>query len=69
MDSSRRSFRPARRPSRLGIGLTFVLLTALLVWRLAVPGSPFWLDLVALVVVGALLLAVRTVLRDSRGRD
>ena len=58
----------ARRPSRLGLGLTFVLLTALLVWRLAVPASPLWLDLAVLAGVGMFLLAVRAVLRAPRNR-
>lgn len=69
MLSSRPPIRPMRRPSRLGLGLTFALLTALLVWRLAVPGSPLWLDLAALLVVAVFLLGFRIVWRSSHGRS
>jgi len=57
--------RPTRRPSRRGLIVTFCLLIGLLVWRLALPASPLWLDLAALAGVGALLLLARLGLRES----
>jgi len=51
--------RPARRPSRLGLTLTFILLFGLLIWRWAVPGASLWLDAALLAIVGVALLAVR----------
>jgi hypothetical protein len=58
--------RSTRRPSRLGLIITFCLLIGLLIWRLALPASPLWLDLVALAGVGALLLLIKVALRYSR---
>lgn len=57
--------RSTRRPSRLGLILAFCLLIGLLIWRLAFPASPLWLDLAALVGVGALLLVARLALRHA----
>jgi hypothetical protein len=57
--------RATRRPSRVGLIVTFCLLIGLFVWRLVLPASPLWLDLAALVGVGALLLLARLALRDS----
>jgi NhaP-type Na+/H+ or K+/H+ antiporter len=57
--------RATRRPSRLGLIVTFCLLIGLLVWRLALPASPLWLDLAVLAGVGALLLLARRALRNS----
>lgn len=41
------------------------MLTGLLVWRIAVPRSPLWLDLVALAGVAMVVLTVKQVLRGS----
>jgi len=60
--------RSTRRPSRLGLIVTFCLLTGLLIWRLALPASPLWLDFAALTGVGALLLLVRRALRNVRSK-
>ena len=60
--------RSARRPSRLGLIVTFCLLTGLLLWRVALPASPLWLDLAALAGVGAVLLLVRLALRRARSK-
>lgn len=57
---------PARRPTKLGLALTFGLLIGLMFWRLAVPGATPWLDIVALTVVGILLLAIRAFLQRNR---
>jgi hypothetical protein len=58
--------RSTRRPSRLGLTVTFCLLIGLLIWRLVMPASPLWLDLAALAGVGVLLLLIRVALRHSR---
>ncbi len=58
-----------RRPSRLGLVLTFCLLIGLLIWRFVMPQSPFWLDLAALLGVGMVLLIVKLVLRSTRALD
>jgi hypothetical protein len=60
--------RSTRRPSRLGLALTFGLLIGLLLWRMAMPGSPLWLDLAVLAGVGAFLLVARRVLRSAGSR-
>ena len=57
--------RAPRRPSRLGLALTFALLIGLLVWRHVMPGSPFWVDLSALACAGGLLFIVRTTVRAA----
>ena len=57
---------PARRPTKLGIALTFGLLVGLMFWRLAVPGATPWLDILALTVVAILLLAIKTFLQGKR---
>lgn len=57
---------PARRPTKLGIALTFGLLVGLMFWRIAVPNATPWLDTVALTVVGILLLAIRAYLQRNR---
>ncbi|MGB8436651.1 MAG: hypothetical protein WCE38_20575 [Burkholderiales bacterium] len=43
-----------------------MLLIGMLVWRLALPASPLWLDLAALAGVGAQLLLIKVALRHSR---
>ena len=58
-----------RRPSRLGLALTFGLLIGLLIWRLVMPWSPFWVDLSALACAAVLLLIVRSSVRGSRARS
>ncbi len=55
-----------RRPSRLGLALTFGLLIGLLIWRLVMPWSPFWVDLSALACAGVLLFIVRKSVRSPR---
>lgn len=55
----------ARRPTKLGLTLTFCLLGGLLAWRIAVPKASPWLDVVALVVVGALLYGLREFLHKK----
>lgn len=55
----------ARRPSKLGLTLSFCLLAGLLVWRFAVPRASPWLDLGVLIVVGALLLGLRGLLQKK----
>lgn len=57
-----------RRPSRLGLSLTFALLIGLLAWRWAVPAPPPWLDAALLAAAGVLLLAVRTRVRHGGNR-
>ena len=71
MNGITRSRHVARRPSRLGLALTFGLLIGLLVWRLVMPWSPFWVDLSALACAGVLLFIVRSSVRvsDRRARD
>jgi hypothetical protein len=65
------SSRPTRRPSRLGLVLTFCLLIGLLLWRTALPGASPWLDLAALTLAGVFLLAVRSFVRGrgDKSRD
>jgi hypothetical protein len=59
-----------RRPSRLGLIVTFALLAGLLIWRVTMPQSPPWLDLAALAWVVVLLLMVKRVIREvDRRRD
>lgn len=55
----------ARRPSKLGLTLTFCLLGGLLVWRIAVPHASPWLDLMVLLAVGALLFGLRGLLQKK----
>lgn len=55
----------ARRPSKLGLTLTFCLLGGLLVWRFAIPKPSPWLDLGVMVVVGALLYGLREFLNKK----
>lgn len=55
----------ARRPSKLGLTLTFCLLGGLLVWRVAVPHASPWLDLGVLIVVAALLLGLKGFLQKK----
>jgi len=52
-----------RRPSRLGLSLTFALLVGLLAWRWAVPAAPPWLDAVLLAAAGVVLVLLRARLR------
>ncbi len=61
--------RRPRRPSRLGLTVTFALLAGLLAWRWAVPSPPVWLDAILLAVAGVLLLAVRGHVRGPRDRS
>jgi hypothetical protein len=58
-------FPSPRRPSRLGLTLTFCLLLGLLAWRWAVPSAPLWLDIALLAAAAVFLLAVRA--RVERG--
>lgn len=61
--------RRPRRPSRLGLTLTFALLAGLLAWRWAVPSAPAWLDAILLAVAGVVLFAVRGHLRGRNDRS
>jgi hypothetical protein len=47
------------------LSVTFSLLIGLLIWRLTLPVSPLWLDLMVLIVVGALLLLTRAAVRHA----
>jgi hypothetical protein len=69
MNDITRSRQIPRRPSRLGLALTFGLLIGLLVWRWASPWSPFWVDLSALACAGVLLFVVRNSVRPPRRRN
>jgi hypothetical protein len=56
-----------RRPSRLGLTLTFCLLFGLLIWRWAIPSASLWLDAALLAAAGVILLIVRA--RVEKPRD
>lgn len=58
-----------RRPSRLGMTLTFALLLGLLAWRWAVPGAAPWLDALLLGVAGVALVVVRAYVRGRSDRS
>ncbi len=57
-----------RRPSRLGMTLTFALLFGLLAWRWAVPGAALWLDALLLAAAGVVLIVVRAHVRGRSER-
>jgi hypothetical protein len=56
---------PARRPTKLGLTLTFCLLVGLMLWRIAVPGATAWLDIAALTAVALLLLGIKALMHKK----
>ena len=57
---------PARGPTNLGLTLTFCLLVGLMLWRLALPAAPPWLDIAAHVAVALLLTGIRAFLNRKQ---